>query len=234
MDVENIDALNAAELDALLERALDPQVPVEVFYAVLERIGQHEQAATGTAGDAAAKPAATALVPLRASIQPSSAASAAPNGAVAVAYAAPVQGSVSPVDGSPATGQPTQATSVTQVTHMTQVMKAVPVEATQLLRPVPADSAVAVAKPTAKSAPTALPSGPGGPALPPLTDADADATTLLPALPEAAPPPPATFEPPSPGISGADAALPRFPMSTAQAFTDDRPGTGPDNAAPPA
>jgi hypothetical protein len=45
MDVENIDALNPAELDALLERALDPQVPVEVFYAVLERIGSQEPSA---------------------------------------------------------------------------------------------------------------------------------------------------------------------------------------------
>lgn len=44
MDVENIDALNPAELDALLERALNPQVPVEVFYAVLERIGPYEPA----------------------------------------------------------------------------------------------------------------------------------------------------------------------------------------------
>ena len=43
MDVENIDALNPAELDALLERTLDPKVPIEVFYAVLERIGPHEQ-----------------------------------------------------------------------------------------------------------------------------------------------------------------------------------------------
>ncbi|HTJ72201.1 MAG TPA: hypothetical protein VL551_31970 [Actinospica sp.] len=39
MDVENLDALNPAELDELLERALNPQVPVELLYAVLERIG---------------------------------------------------------------------------------------------------------------------------------------------------------------------------------------------------
>ena len=39
MDVENLDALTPAELDALLEQALNPRVPVEVLYAVLERIG---------------------------------------------------------------------------------------------------------------------------------------------------------------------------------------------------
>jgi len=39
MDVENLDALTPAELDALLNQALNPQVPVEVLYAVLERIG---------------------------------------------------------------------------------------------------------------------------------------------------------------------------------------------------
>jgi len=49
MDVENIDTLNSAELDALLERALDPLVPVEVFYAVLERIGRHDQALAAAA-----------------------------------------------------------------------------------------------------------------------------------------------------------------------------------------
>jgi len=55
MDVENIDALNPAELDALLERALDPQVPVEVFYAVLERIGPHEPPAQPTSAQPAAE-----------------------------------------------------------------------------------------------------------------------------------------------------------------------------------
>ncbi|MBR7835902.1 hypothetical protein KDL01_21690, partial [Actinospica durhamensis] len=45
MDVENIDALSPAELDALLERALDPQVPVELLYAVLERIDRLEREA---------------------------------------------------------------------------------------------------------------------------------------------------------------------------------------------
>jgi hypothetical protein len=39
MDVENLDALNPTELDELLERALNPRVPVEVLYAVLDRIG---------------------------------------------------------------------------------------------------------------------------------------------------------------------------------------------------
>jgi hypothetical protein len=43
MDVENLDALTPAELDALLEQALNPRVPVEVLYAVLERIGGRAQ-----------------------------------------------------------------------------------------------------------------------------------------------------------------------------------------------
>lgn len=60
MDVENIDALNPAELDALLERALDPQVPVEVFYAVLERIGPHEPSAETTPPQAGADAAGQA------------------------------------------------------------------------------------------------------------------------------------------------------------------------------
>ena len=48
MDVENIDALSPAELDALLERALDPQVPVELLYAVLERIDRLEREAAAS------------------------------------------------------------------------------------------------------------------------------------------------------------------------------------------
>ena len=60
MDVENIDALNPAELDALLERALNPQVPVEVFYAVLERIGSHEPATETAPPHAGADAAAQA------------------------------------------------------------------------------------------------------------------------------------------------------------------------------
>jgi len=44
MDVENLDALTPAELDAVLEQALNPRVPVEVLYAVLERIGAGAQA----------------------------------------------------------------------------------------------------------------------------------------------------------------------------------------------
>lgn len=70
MDVENIDALNPAELDALLERALDPQVPVEVFYAVLERIGPHEPSAESTpltqsANAASPQPLPGTLLPLQ-------------------------------------------------------------------------------------------------------------------------------------------------------------------------
>ena len=52
MDVENLDALTPAELEALLEQALNPQVPVSMLYAVLERIG-----AAGTPA-AAARPGA--------------------------------------------------------------------------------------------------------------------------------------------------------------------------------
>lgn len=68
MDVENIDALNPAELDALLERALDPRVPVEVFYAVLERIGPHEPWAEAAPPQAAADSVGQAR-PVR-SVQP--------------------------------------------------------------------------------------------------------------------------------------------------------------------
>ncbi|WP_034262851.1 hypothetical protein [Actinospica robiniae] len=52
MDVDNIDALNPAELEAVLERALDPRVPVELLYAVLERLGRLDQAAAAHEGAA--------------------------------------------------------------------------------------------------------------------------------------------------------------------------------------
>jgi len=55
MDVENIEALSPVELDALLDRALNPQVPVEVFYAVLERVASHGSAARA-ADDASPRP----------------------------------------------------------------------------------------------------------------------------------------------------------------------------------
>lgn len=47
-DVTTIDQLTDAEVDELLERALNPRTPIEIFYAVLDRIG-----AAGTAANAA-------------------------------------------------------------------------------------------------------------------------------------------------------------------------------------
>jgi hypothetical protein len=38
-DVTTIDQLTDAEVDELLARALNPRIPIEVFYAVLDRIG---------------------------------------------------------------------------------------------------------------------------------------------------------------------------------------------------
>ena len=57
MDVENLDALSPAELDALLEQALNPRVPVEMLYALLERIGAAPQVPPrGAATDRAVRP----------------------------------------------------------------------------------------------------------------------------------------------------------------------------------
>ena len=73
MDVENLDALNPAQLDELLERALNPQVPVEVLYAVLDRIGSAPDAPTPAgspvAGSAAADVEQTAVLPPLATLQ---------------------------------------------------------------------------------------------------------------------------------------------------------------------
>jgi hypothetical protein len=44
-DVTTIDQLTDAEVDELLERALNPRTPIEIFYAVLDRIGGHAAAA---------------------------------------------------------------------------------------------------------------------------------------------------------------------------------------------
>jgi hypothetical protein len=38
-DVTTIDQLTDAEVDELLARALNPRTPIEIFYAVLDRIG---------------------------------------------------------------------------------------------------------------------------------------------------------------------------------------------------
>ena len=49
-DVTTIDQLTDAEVDELLERALNPRTPIEIFYAVLDRIGGHPAAADATDG----------------------------------------------------------------------------------------------------------------------------------------------------------------------------------------
>ena len=49
-DVTTIDQLTDAEVDELLERALNPRTPIEIFYAVLDRIGGHAAAADATDG----------------------------------------------------------------------------------------------------------------------------------------------------------------------------------------
>lgn len=53
--------MDESELDELLQRAIDPYVPVELFYAVLERIGQ-SPAAPPDASPLPALPAATRQV----------------------------------------------------------------------------------------------------------------------------------------------------------------------------
>ena len=49
-DVTTIDQLTDAEVDELLERALNPRTPIEIFYAVLDRIGGHGAAVDATDG----------------------------------------------------------------------------------------------------------------------------------------------------------------------------------------
>ena len=48
-DVTTIDQLTDAEVDELLERALNPRTPIEIFYAVLDRIGGHGYATADAA-----------------------------------------------------------------------------------------------------------------------------------------------------------------------------------------
>jgi hypothetical protein len=58
-DVTTIDQLSDAEVDELLARALNPRTPIEIFYAVLDRIGGIPAAAADHAPlpeDAAAEP----------------------------------------------------------------------------------------------------------------------------------------------------------------------------------
>jgi len=61
-DVTTIDQLTDAEVDELLERALNPRMPIEVFYAVLNRIGPAAPAAP-TATDLTEAKAAEAEQP---------------------------------------------------------------------------------------------------------------------------------------------------------------------------
>jgi hypothetical protein len=49
-DVTTIDQLTDAEVDELLERALNPRTPIEIFYAVLDRIGGSGAAAQAAEG----------------------------------------------------------------------------------------------------------------------------------------------------------------------------------------
>jgi hypothetical protein len=53
IDVTTIGELSDPEVDELLERSIDPRMPVEVFYAVLDRIGGIPAAAAPAAEDAA-------------------------------------------------------------------------------------------------------------------------------------------------------------------------------------
>jgi hypothetical protein len=48
--IADIGRLDESELDELLQRSIDPHVPVELFYAVLDRIGRAPAAAPGPAG----------------------------------------------------------------------------------------------------------------------------------------------------------------------------------------
>ncbi len=56
--------MDESELDELLQRAIDPYVPVELFYAVLDRIGGPYAAAPESAGvGPAGLPASTSALP---------------------------------------------------------------------------------------------------------------------------------------------------------------------------
>ncbi|HEX4790763.1 MAG TPA: hypothetical protein VH372_20045 [Actinospica sp.] len=50
IDVTTIDQLSDPEIDELLEHSINPRMPVEVFYAVLDRIGGIPAAAPPAAG----------------------------------------------------------------------------------------------------------------------------------------------------------------------------------------
>jgi hypothetical protein len=61
-DVTTIDRMSDAEVDELLARAVNPRTPIEIFYAVLDRIGGIPAAAAEPAGypPVAAEPSAPA------------------------------------------------------------------------------------------------------------------------------------------------------------------------------
>jgi hypothetical protein len=48
--ISDIGQMDESELEELLQRAIDPHVPVELFYAVLDRIGHLPAAAPPPAG----------------------------------------------------------------------------------------------------------------------------------------------------------------------------------------
>ncbi|HWG25117.1 hypothetical protein [Actinospica sp.] len=68
-DVTTIDQLSDAEVDELLARALNPQTPIEIFYAVLDRIGGIPAAAPEAAPVAAPTSAPAADEPVPAEIE---------------------------------------------------------------------------------------------------------------------------------------------------------------------
>jgi hypothetical protein len=51
IDVTTIDQLSDPEIDELLEYSINPRMPVEVFYAVLDRIGGIPAAAAPAAAE---------------------------------------------------------------------------------------------------------------------------------------------------------------------------------------
>jgi len=61
IDVTTIDQLTDPEVDELLARAVNPRMPIEIFYAVLDRIGSGQSfAAVAAAADVKANVTADA------------------------------------------------------------------------------------------------------------------------------------------------------------------------------
>jgi hypothetical protein len=58
VDVTTIGQLSDPEIDELLERSINPRMPVEIFYAVLDRLGGIPAAAAPPAEDIAPEPEA--------------------------------------------------------------------------------------------------------------------------------------------------------------------------------